>query len=1061
MTNKFFSSRWQSFGRRSLYLCLLFCLGAAPGVYASGDAPQSNATQGTHKIQGVVVDAQNEPLIGVTIMVVGTSTGTVTDADGAFTLNAKKGQTIRLSYTGYKTKTITVTEQRVYDVTLEEEVTSLDEAVVTSFMTQKKVSVIGSVQTVKPGSLKSSSTQLSSSFAGRLPGVIAVQRTGQPGADGSSFWIRGISTFGGRQEPLIIVDGIQVSSGDLNNIDPETIESFSILKDATATALYGTLGANGVMIVTTKSGKDMEKPRINVRLETIVSTPFRKPKLVDGVAYMQMYNEAQKNPSSTNFVPYAQSKIDGTIAGKDPIMYPNVNWYDELFKNYQVAEKALINITGGTKRVDYFSSLSVSHESGMLKSRSKDFFTYNNNIELWKYNFQNNLNLYLHPNTKLSARLNVQLRDYNGPIGGGGSAFSRVMGTNPADFPVLYPYSDERNQSRTADYLMWGGKTSSTATIANPVAEVVRGYTSNFQSTVIAQVDLDQKLDFITKGLNFKGFIAFKNWSNTEQVRRSGYNQFYVNQSNTDADGAITGYTLQNVAGSVQNTTLDIVGADSYGSGDRKMNIQGILGYNRTFNQTHDLGAMIVYNQEEFSINRPGSLKESLPYRKLGIAGRLTYGYQRKYMFEANFGYNGSENFAKGHRFGFFPSLALGYNISEEKFFEPLKNTITMLKLRGSWGLVGNDNSSEGRFLYAADLNLQGTGYTTGVEMNTSYNGPVYTRYENKDLTWEVGEKINLGLDLELFNELSLVFEWYKENRRDIFMERRTIPSFFGTGSTRIYGNLGKVENTGFEVSANYNKQFTKDFNMSFQGSFTLAKNKITEYDEPDFLRYPGKSRVGHSINQQLLYQADRLFIDQAEVANSPTQKLSGFVNPGDIKYHDIADVNGVADGQIDADDRVYSGHPTVPEIIYGFGPSFKYKKWDLSMYFQGAARTSLVMSGFHPFGTNYQNNVLQFIADDYWSESNQNIYAAYPRLSIADNANNTSASTYWQRDASFLKLKSFEVGYTHKAMRFYLTGSNLLTFSKFKLWDPEMGGGSGLAYPTMRTFSAGIQLYL
>ncbi len=694
MTNKFFSSRWQSFGRRSLYLCLLFCLGAAPGVYASGDAPQSNATQGAHKIQGVVVDAQNEPLIGVTIMVVGTSTGTVTDADGAFALNVRKGQTIRLSYTGYKTKTITVTEQRVYDVTLEEEVTSLDEAVVTSFMTQKKVSVIGSVQTVKPGSLKSSSTQLSSSFAGRLPGVIAVQRSGQPGADGSNFWIRGISTFGGRQEPLIIVDGIQVSSGDLNNIDPETIESFSILKDATATALYGTLGANGVMIVTTKSGKDMEKPRINVRLETIVSTPFRKPKLVDGVAYMQMYNEAQKNPSSTNFVPYAQSKIDGTIAGKDPIMYPNVNWYDELFKNYQVAEKALINITGGTKRVDYFSSLSVSHESGMLKSRSKDFFTYNNNIELWKYNFQNNLNLYLHPNTKLSARLNVQLRDYNGPIGGGGSAFSRVMGTNPADFPVLYPYSDERNQSRTADYLMWGGKVSSTATIANPVAEVVRGYTSNFQSTVIAQVDLDQKLDFITKGLNFKGFIAFKNWSNTEQVRRSGYNQFYVSESTPGADGTIASYTLQNVAGSVQNTTLDIVGADSYGSGDRKMNIQGILGYNRTFNQTHDLGAMIVYNQEEYNINRPGTLKESLPYRKLGIAGRLTYGYQRKYMFEANFGYNGSENFAAGHRFGFFPSLALGYNISEEKFFEPLKNTITMLKLRGSWGLVGNDNSS-------------------------------------------------------------------------------------------------------------------------------------------------------------------------------------------------------------------------------------------------------------------------------------------------------------------------------------------------------------------------------
>jgi len=776
---------------------------------------------------------------------------------------------------------------------------------------------------------------------------------------------------------------------------------------------------------------------------------------------MNMYNEAQKNPSSTSFIPYSQEKINGTIAGNDPTLYPNVNWYDELFRNYQTTQKAIINITGGSSKVDYFSSLSGSHESGMLKSRSTDFFSYNNNISLWRYNFQNNLRYYPTKTTTVGLRLNVQLRDENSPYRSVGTLFNNVIYSNPVDFPILFSTDDPRNLSSTTDHFMWGGKASSNDRRINPLAEMVRGYNTDFQSTVIAALQLDQELDFITKGLNFSGLISFKNWSRTHVSRSSDYNQYYLGNIYYGDNNSISEYELERTTGSPVSTVLDIDGGNSYGSGDRTMYIQGQLNYTRIIDEVHNIGAMILYNQNEYNINTPGTLKESLPQRKQGIAGRITYGYLNRYMAEFNFGYNGSENFAEGHRFGFFPSVALGYNISEEAFWEPLKPVVSHLKIRGSWGKVGNDQTSGARFLYLADLDLQDASYTTGVDQNYSQSGPVYNRYQNNDLSWEIGTKTNVGVDLQLFDAFEIVFDVFKETRENIFMERQSIPNFFGTSGTTIYGNLGEVENKGFDGAINYNKQVNPDLFVSVKGTFSFAKNKILSYDEPAYLLYPGNSRVGHSINQPLLYTAERLFIDDAEVANSPDQLIGGFISGGDIKYTDIPNINGETDGQIDQNDRQYMGHPTVPELVYGLGTSLQYKKWDFSVFFQGVARTSLVMSGFHPFGTSYTRSVLQFVADDYWSENNQDIYAEYPRLSIADNANNTIASTYWLRDASFLKLKNLEFGYSHKFMRFYLSGTNLLTFSKFKEWDPEMGGGSGLSYPTMRVFNLGVQFTL
>lgn len=1012
-------------------------------------------------VKGQVLDKTGETIIGANVVVDGTTNGVMTDIDGRFELSdVPENGKIKVTFVGYKAQVISVKGKKELNIVLEEDTEMLSEVVVVGYGSQKKESLVGSVQMVKPEQLKVPSSNLSSGFAGRLAGVVAVQRSGEPGADGADFWIRGVSTFSGVTSPLIVIDGVEASSGDLNALDPEVIEGFSILKDATATALYGSRGANGVMIVTTKSGRNQEKATINFRLENTYNTPIQVPEFVDGVRYMEMYNEAVTT-RGTGEVLYTQSKIDGTRAGLDPYAFPNVDWYDELFRKGAMNQNLNFNIRGGSQRIDYFSSVSINHDSGVLKNNND--FSYDNNINIMRYVFQNNINAHLSKTSTLSLRLNVQLRDYNGPHNSASDVYGMVMEANPVDFPVRWP-SDP-----TMDYILWGGKSGGAYNngYRNPYAEMARGYKSQFESTVVSNLKFDQKLDFITPGLSANVLFSFKNWSQTQTTRSGGYNQFEVDKYQYDDAGNYTGYTLRRV-GKEQDPTLS---TSSSSTGDRRIYLQAMINYDRTFGSKHNVNAMLLYNQDQYNVNNPGDLIASLPQRKQGLAGRLTYSYDYRYLAEFNFGYNGSENFAEGHRFGFFPSLALGYTISREKWFEPLNDVITNLKIRGSWGLVGNDQIGAERYIYMSNIALQNgdLGFTTGKDQNTTYNGPKYLRYPNPDITWEVGSKFNIGMDLTLFNDFNLTFDVFKEIRRDIFMERQSIPDFIGTSpsdpwmdlSTRLYGNLGKVENKGLDFSIDYNHTFNKDFSMSFKGTFTYATNKVLEYDEPDYQEYPNLSRVGHSINQPLLYVAERLFIDDEEVAHSPKQNLGGFVQAGDIKYKDIPNAEGVCDGVIDANDRVYTGHPTVPEIVYGFGPSFQYKKWDFSCFFQGAARTSIVVGDIHPFGTDGLRNVQKFIADDYWSESNQNIYAAYPRLSKQYNQNNTQASTYWLRNGAFLKLKDIELGYSFKMFRVYLRGSNLLTFSPFDLWDPEQGNGNGLFYPTQKSFNVGIQFSL
>lgn len=1010
---------------------------------------EQSVSQKKRLLQGLVKDEQGNPIIGASIQLKNTGTGVITDLDGLFQIQVTdKNSVIVISYIGYVTQEISVGDRSSITVQLKEDTKSLEEVVVTAFgATQKKETMVGSIQQVRPAELKVPSSSLSTSFAGRMAGVIAIQRSGQPGADGADFWIRGKSTFGDATGVLIVLDGVEICSSDLNALDPEVIESFSILKDATATAMYGTRGANGVMIVTTKSGQDLLKPIINFRLETSMSQLTSVPEMVGGVDYMKLYNEALTTRGITTGL-YDDTKIRATEQGLNPLVYPNVDWYNEMFNKNAFAQRFNFNIRGGKKAVTYFMSASVKHDAGNLKSLSKDYFSYNNNINVMRYDFVNNLSIKATNTTKISLGLNVSLRDWKGPSAGVDGIFSMSREASPVDFPIVYPARNDKEI-----YTLWGGMSGGIYNngYRNPVAEYVVGYKKQFASTVNANIRLDQDLKMVTKGLKLHVLASFKNWSKTETTRKAGYNQFEIDQYN-EATGE---YTLSRV-GNEQKTALNTEGA---ATGDRRIFIQAYLDYKRKFG-VHDVNAMLLYNQDQLDNNKPDNLLSSLPRRKQGIAARLSYAYDDRYLAEVNFGYNGSENFAKNNRFGFFPSIALGYNISQEKFWEPISNVISHFKLRGSYGLVGNDGINE-RYAYLEDIVLSSDKwkYTTGVNQNVNLQGPVWNRYYNPNLTWEVGKKLNVGFDMQLFHQVNLNFDVFKEIRSKIYMQKvNTLPDFIGTGETKIYENSGKMKNVGFDIALDYNKQITKDFFLSFKGTLTYAHNTILERDEPPFQLYPNLSSVGYSRGQHLVYVADGLFRDQADVDSHAEQTLGYIPQPGDIKYVDQPDANGNCDGIINTNDRVYMGYPEDPEIVYGFGPSMKYKNWDFSFFFQGAARTSILMSGFHPFGKNATRGVMKFIADDYWSESNPNPNAAYPRLTRDTNANNTVNSSYWLRNGAFLKLKNAEIGYTFKMFRAYLNGSNLLTFSPFKHWDPEMGGGSGMKYPTQRVFNIGIQ---
>ncbi len=1025
--------------------------------------------QGDGFLMGTITDSNGISLPGVTVLVKGTTTGTTTDADGNYHLsNIKDDAVLVLSFIGMTTQEIAVKGRSRVDVVMQQDYLTVDEVVAVGFGQQKKESMVSAITTINSKELKTNSSNLTTALAGRLSGMISYQRSGEPGEDNAQFFIRGLGSFGsGKVDPLILIDGIESSATDMARLQPDDIDQFSVLKDAAAAAVYGARGANGVVLITTKTGK-AGKTKFDVRFENKLSSNTKNFQLADNITYMNLANEAALARDPNAIMPYSQSKIQHTMAGDNPMLYPNNNWIDQLVKPYTMNQSMNMSVSGGGAKARYYVAGTYNVDNGVLEVDPINNF--NSNIKLRNYSIRTNINLNITQTTEMIVRMYAQFDDYNGPIGGGAAHFNNAIWSNPVMFPAIYPQS----MSPYTTHPLFGSAVaygSSTQLLKNPYAEMVRGYQQSKTTNIMPQFEIKQNLDMITKGLSARMMTYIKRYSYFQTSR--SYSPFYykANVNPTTEEVSLSVFN-DGSAGSIGPIGTEYLG---YDEGDKKLNsqmyLESALNYNRTFNGKHDLSGMLLFLISDFQAGNSGSLMLSLPKRNIGLSGRFTYGYDSRYMAEFNFGYNGTEKFAENSRFGFFPSFGLAWNVANEEFWGNTKSWWNQFKIRGTYGVIGNDQigRAEDRFFYMSDVNLNNGGYgaTFGNEWGYHTDGISVNRYANSNIGWEKSTQLNLGLDLEFWNSLALTAEIYKQERTNILQARSYVGSSVGLQSTP-QTNFGSAESRGIDLALTYNKYWDNGFYMQMRGNYTFAKSKVTKYDEvtyPEAESYRGVA--GNPVNQTFGYIAERLFIDEADVANSPSQ--FGNYLPGDIKYHDMN-----RDGVIGTADMVPIGLPTTPEVVYGFGGTAGYKAWDFSMFFQGSARSSFFINphNISPFVINggSQNGLLSAIADSYWSESNSDIYALWPRLSNEFVENNNQPSTWWMRNGSFLRLKNVELGYNMPKeildrwgignLRLYVNASNLFSISDFKLWDPEMGG-NGLGYPVQRVYNFGFTLSL
>lgn len=1036
-------------------------------------------------IKGTVSD-EGGLLPGVSILVIGTAKGTETDFDGNFAIKVKKGDVLQFSYIGMKTFKKTINNANPLNIILESDAADLDEVVLVGFGYKKKSSIVGAISTVRPSDLKVPVSNLTTALAGRVSGVVAYQRSGEPGADNAQFFIRGVTTFADGAVPLILIDGVELTVDDLARLHPDDIEAFSILKDASTTAVYGARGANGVVYVTTKKGV-IGKPKVSVRYENSVSQNTQLPAFADALTYMRLANEAVTTRRPEGRVPYSEERILSTKQGLNNNVFPTTNWQEELLRDLSMSQRFNFNVSGGGKVAQYFVSAGYSHDGGLLRESSTN--DADNNVNLDRFLLRSNISINLGETTKATIRLQSTLDNLTGPaVPGDGSPganlFARALQASPVRFPAVYD-TDEAN--RLTRNVLFGNARANFAGapgafFINPYAELVSGFTRSSSAFTLLQVELNQDLKGLLPGLSVR-FLGNSNRTSSFFNSRAS-TPFWYNASETNYDRFNNTYTLSSLNPQQGDRTL------SFYPGDRRVSnvVYGELAINyvQNFNDKHDVSALLVGIARQATDGNANGLQLSLPSRNIGISGRASYGYDNKYFAEFGFGYNGSERFAKKKRFGFFPSVGLGWTISQEPFFEKFSETVNDLKIRGSYGIVGNDkigNDSD-RFFYLSEVDPRsgGRGYTFGRDFDNRSDGVSIIRYPNEDIIWEIGTKSNLGIDLSLFNNaVKIKADYFTETRKNILITRQVPLSLGLQAATRA--NLGVAKTSGIDASLEVNHYFNDDFWISSRANFTFANGKVTEFEEEDFAARgaPHRSILGSKINQQFGYIAERLFVDEEDVRNSPTQNF-GEVQAGDIKYSDIN-----SDGVINDLDRVPIGKPTTPQVTYGFGLSLGYKNFDFSAFFQGIAETSLFIDPFRtaPFRTSLvqanlsvagagvfpasvgESPLLQAYANDYWSEDNRNSYALYPRLSNGAVNNNAQTSTWWLRDGSFMRLKQAELGFTLRtdknsnfgnleSLRFYLTGTNLLKWSKFKLWDPEVGG-NGFGYPLQRVFNFGI----
>lgn len=1019
-------------------------------------------------IRGKIIDSSGMPLPGANVTIEGTTKGVVSDADGYYVIEAKKGDVLVFSFIGFKEQKIKVGDKQAIDVIMEEETTMLEETVVVGMGTQRKASVVGSISSVKVDELKIPTRSLTNALSGRMAGAVVVQRTGEPGRDEADFWIRGISTFGSNRTPLILVDGVE---REMSNIPVEEIESVSILKDASATAVYGVRAANGVVIITTRKGIAQKKPSIEFRLESGVADLPDMPEFLDGPNYAMLYNEAFGKEH------YSQDYIEKTRLGVDPYLYPNVDWFDKTFKKYSSNTYAALNIRGGGEVARYFVSLGYYGEEGNLKNFPEN--EYKSNIKVDRYNFRSNVDLSLTKTTTINVEVGGFLTDMHSPGIGGTDTYSPSISRTPAQqlfyhafwaTPISNPVRVPIGTDDEGNYIMgWGAPTQ--VGEKNPAERLFgSGYDMQYYTQIMSQLILNQDLSFLAKGLQFKGSFSFDSYNNTSIQRRKVSSTYGV--VGRDDDGEVMVVKI--------DEGQEFLGYSKSLGSNRAVESKAQLLYDNVFNKVHRVGGMLMYYQRDYRIGNAESAINSLPYRKQGVAFRATYSYADKYLTEFNLGYNGSENFPKGKRFGYFPAGAVGWLLSNEPFWENLQNTINILKIKGSIGLVGAEALPGGqRFGY---LSVYGSGFTNphnsgwnndydfGVDGGNKQKRIAESRFGTPNLTWEKGLKRNIGIELSMFkNAISLDLDFFEEDRKDILIQRSSLPDIVGIPA-QPFANMGKMNNKGFDGTIEFTNRIG-DLGYKVYGNYTYAKNKIIEMDEPQ-KKHDWLMRTGKPLGQRFGLIAERLFtdddfedIDKGILKEGIPEHTFGIVRPGDVKYKDVD-----GDKKITVYDQIPIGYSNIPQVVYGFGFQLEYKNFDIGMFFRGQSKVTYALGGspFIPFAQGVGKGNLFKKALDRWTEDNPRQDAFYPRIMNGRSENNWQPSDRNIYDGSFVRLADMEIGYSvplklienngMNSLRLYFHGNNLATFSKWDMWDPETGTSSGDNYPLSRKFNFGIR---
>ena len=1019
------------------------------------------------RLKGFVYDTQKQPIPGVTVKVSGLALGTSTNEKGWFALELPMAKgTLEFSFIGFKRETMEFFEKTAKDtlrITLKEDSQVLDETVVVAFGTQKKESVVASITTVDAKTLKSSSSDLTTQFAGKIPGMIAWQTGGLPGAltedeMNTKFYIRGITSFqtGANIDPLILIDGVESSKLDLSRIAPEDIESFSVLKDASATAMYGARGANGVILIETKKGEE-GSVYTSVRYEAIASMPTREIEVVDAVTYMKMYNQAllARNPSATP--QYSVERIERTASGKYPSwVYPANDWYDILFKDYTVNHHMGLNMRGGSSMVQYYASFNYNQDEGMLKTDRLNQFDCN--IKSNTFTFRTNINIDLSAGIRLLVNASANLDKYHGPLTDVTEAYYLAFNASPVDFAPTYP-GDEKY---SWPHLRFGGINSETT---NPYKSLHSGYKDRSRYSATSRVEYMHNLSSLLKGLELRASLSL----NKEGYYAVSYETkpFMYALGNYDFE---TGkHTLVALNEEDARRTLDYKGKNSTQATQLSYEIRALHSAAWGEHQTSLTG---VFNAQETTTDDVGgSVLGGIPQRNMSLSMRGPYGFRDKYFFEGSFGYNGSERFDKNHQWGFFPSIGMAWVASKENFLaNHTAQWLSFLKFRFSWGQVGNDGIiSSPRFTHLPVLEKEN-------ETDPRPNGNATNRYKlssypNTKIKWEVAEQMNLGIETKLFDGLlDVTADIYQEIRHNILDYRIAVPATVGLEEYQL-ANVGKARSRGIDLAGKIQHAFSSDFWVILNGTFTYSKAIYLEIEEaidkPEWQR-----KKGHEISQAVGYIADGLFRGQSEIDNAPMQ--DGQLKPGDIRYRDL---NG--DGKIDVNDATYIGFPETPRVIYGFSGFLNYKNWEFSFAFQGSGKRSFFMDPMqiNPFVGGQA--MLKAIYDDHWSEDNMTDNPFWPRLSTyAISTHNPQEdwssgveerkSTYFMRECRFLRCTSIELAYNLPSalrtklrmqnVKFYARVNNPFLITNFKVWDVELGN-SGFNYPIQRTFSLGVNV--